>query len=102
MKPTKTPLQVFKGPKTTGALLKAFRESFEISQNELAAITGIPQANLSAIENDRRDVGPEVALKLAAAIGVAPDIILYPGGYETEPTFVEVQKRSAALGGRRK
>ena len=43
-----------------------------------------------------------MALKLSAAIGVAPEIILYPGGYESEPLFIEVQKRVAAIGGRRR
>jgi transcriptional regulator with XRE-family HTH domain len=37
-----------------GAFLRRVRESRQLSQSELAAITGIPQPSLSAYENDRR------------------------------------------------
>lgn len=59
----------------------------------MAFACGISQANLSAIENDRREVGPRVALRLASFMGLVPDIILYPNGFDSEPEFLEVQKR---------
>ena len=34
------------------------------------------EANFSAIEKNRRDVGPRVALKLAAFMGLSPDVRL--------------------------
>ena len=94
---TKDPLIVFKGAKNTGQLIKAFRNNFEIAQDEMAFVCGISQANLSAIENGRRTVGPSVALKLAAFLGVSPEVILYPNGYHTEPEFIEVQKRKLKI-----
>ena len=47
--------------------VRIMRELQELSQNELAARTGIPQPTLSAIENDRVDLGVERATVLARA-----------------------------------
>lgn len=93
----KSPLDIVKSPKTTGALIKAFRTNFKISQMDLASICKITQANLSSIENDKREVGADVALKLSAALGIAPEIILYPNGYESQPEFIATKKRAEAL-----
>jgi len=95
----KNPLEVFAVPTTTGQLVKAWRTNFEVPQDDMAFACGISQANLSAIENNRRDVGPRVALRLASFMGLAPDIILYPNGFDSEPEFVEVQKRKEKLKG---
>lgn len=98
-KKMKNPLEVFAVPTTTGQLVKAWRTNFEVPQDDMAFACGISQANLSAIENNRRDVGPRVALRLASFMGLAPDIILYPNGFDSEPEFVEVQKRKEKLKG---
>lgn len=65
-KKMKTPLEVFAAPTTTGQLVKAWRKNFEIPQEEMAFACGISQANLSAIENDRREVGQS---------GIAPGLV---------------------------
>ena len=44
------------------------RELQELSQNELSTRTGIPQSTLSAIENDRVNLGVERAKVLARAM----------------------------------
>jgi transcriptional regulator with XRE-family HTH domain len=93
----KSPLEVFRVATSTGSLVKSWRTNFEIRQDQMAFACGISQANLSAIENGRREVGPRVALRLAAYMGLAPDIILYPSGYDSEPEFVEVEKRAKKL-----
>lgn len=95
----KDPLSVFEGAKTPGNLIKAFRNNFGVGQDEMAYACGISQANLSAIENGRREVGPSVALKLAAFMGLNPEVILYPNGYQAEPEFIEVQKRKTKMTG---
>lgn len=94
-KNNKKPIEIFSKKTTTGQLIKAWRANFEVAQDVMAFTCGISQANLSAIENDRRDVGPRVALKLASFMGLAPDIILYPNGFESEPEFKDVQARKA-------
>jgi plasmid maintenance system antidote protein VapI len=92
-KATKKPIDIFKAAKTTGDLIKAFRSNFGIKQDDMAHACKISQANFSAIEKNRREVGPRVALKLAAFMGLSPDVILYPNGYESEPEYQEVRER---------
>jgi transcriptional regulator with XRE-family HTH domain len=93
----KDPLDVFRSATSTGGLVKSWRTNFEIPQEEMAFACGISQANLSAIENGRREVGPRIALRLSAYMGLSPDIILYPSGFEKEPEFKEVQKRTSKI-----
>ncbi len=94
---TQKPISIFKAAKTTGDLIKAFRTNFNIKQDDMAHACKISQANFSAIEKNRREVGPKVALKLSAFMGLSPDIILYPNGYEEEPEYKEVRERFASL-----
>jgi DNA-binding XRE family transcriptional regulator len=48
--------------------LKAYRLREDLSQVELAKRCGIPQANLSAMEQGKRTIGVQTAKKLAAAL----------------------------------
>ncbi len=93
----KKPIDIFKAAKTTGDLIKAFRANFNIKQDDMAHACKISQANFSAIEKNRREVGPRIALKLAAFMGLSPDVVLYPNGYEAEPEYKEVRERFASL-----
>jgi transcriptional regulator with XRE-family HTH domain len=62
-----------------GESVKILRELQELSQNELADICGIPQSTISAIENDRVQLGVERAKALARALRCHPAVILFPG-----------------------
>lgn len=93
----KNALDLIKVNTTTGKTIKAYRENFNISQDTMAFACGLSQANLSAIENDKRDVGPKVALKIAAFMGVSPELILYPNGFENEPEYKNVIKKTKAI-----
>jgi transcriptional regulator with XRE-family HTH domain len=44
---------------SVGESVKILRELQELSQNGLAGLTGIPQSTISAIENDRIQLGVE-------------------------------------------
>jgi transcriptional regulator with XRE-family HTH domain len=55
------------------------RELQEMSQNELAGLTGIPQSTISAIERDRVNLGVERAKVLARALEVHPAVLVFPG-----------------------
>ena len=44
---------------TPGESVRILRELQELSQNELAKRTGMPQSTISAIENDRISLGLE-------------------------------------------
>ena len=63
---------------TPGEMLKTLRELQELSQQDLAKLTGISQSNLSAMETDARQIGRERALVLAKALKVHPAVILFP------------------------
>ena len=52
---------------SVGDSVRIIRELQELSQNELAALTGIPQSTISAIENNRVNLGIERSKVLARA-----------------------------------
>lgn len=64
---------------SVGESVKILRELQELSQNELAEITGIPQSTISAIENNRISLGVERAKVLARALKCHPAVLVFPG-----------------------
>ncbi|MDZ7751734.1 MAG: helix-turn-helix transcriptional regulator [Gammaproteobacteria bacterium] len=64
---------------SVGESVKILRELQELSQNELAELTGIPQSTISAIENDRVQLGVERAKVLARALNCHPAVLVFPG-----------------------
>ncbi|MCA1805714.1 MAG: helix-turn-helix domain-containing protein [Xanthomonadaceae bacterium] len=64
---------------TVGESVRILRELQEMSQNELSELTGIPQSTISAIENDRVNLGVERAKILARALKCHPAVIVFPG-----------------------
>ena len=64
---------------TTGESVRILRELQELSQNNLAELTGIPQSTISAIENDRVRLGVERAKVLARALKCHPAVLVFPG-----------------------
>jgi len=73
---------------SVGDSVRIIRELQELSQNELAEITGIPQSTLSAIENNRVNLGVERAKILARALKCHPAVLVFPGW--------DINKESAA------
>ena len=63
---------------SVGESVRIIRELQGYSQNELAKLTGIPQATLSAIENDRVKLGVERAKMLARALQCHPAVLVFP------------------------
>ena len=75
--------QVEVGP---GESVRIIRELQEMSQNDLAKITGIPQSTISAIERGRINLGVERAKQLARALRCHPAVLVFPGwdvGYDS-------------------
>lgn len=64
---------------SVGDSVRIMRELQELSQNELASITGIPQSTLSAIENNRVNLGLERAKVIARALKCHPAVLVFPG-----------------------
>ncbi len=64
---------------SVGESVKILREFQELSQNHLAELTGIPQSTISAIENDRVQLGVERAKVFARALQCHPAVLVFPG-----------------------
>lgn len=64
---------------SVGESVRVLRELQELSQNELADLTGIPQSTISAIENGRVQLGVERAKVLARALRCHPAVLVFPG-----------------------
>ena len=62
---------------SVGESVRIVRELQGLSQNELAQRTGISQATISAIENDRVRLGVERAKALA--LRCHPGLLVFPG-----------------------
>ena len=74
--------EVFIGEKkygnlTPGKALKIYRELRGFSQNDLAEITGLKQATISSLENDKISMGIERAKALAQALKVHPGLLAF-------------------------
>ena len=63
---------------SVGESVRIIREFQELSQNALAEITGIPQSTISAIENDRVQLGVERAKVFARALNCHPAVLVFP------------------------
>jgi transcriptional regulator with XRE-family HTH domain len=61
-----------------GESVRIIRELQEMSQNQLAEITGIPQSTISAIERSRINLGVERAKTLARALRCHPAVLVFP------------------------
>ena len=64
---------------SVGESVRIMRELQELSQNALSERTGISQSTLSAIENDRVNLGVERAKVLARALRCHPAVLVFPG-----------------------
>ncbi len=65
------------GDLTPGKALKIYRELNGLSQNELAELTGLKQATISSLENDRITMGIDRAKTLASALNVHPGLLAF-------------------------
>jgi transcriptional regulator with XRE-family HTH domain len=64
---------------SVGESVRILRELQELSQSQLSRLSGIPQATISAIENDRVRLGVERAKVLAQALKCHPGVLVFPG-----------------------
>jgi len=73
---------------SVGESVRIVRELQELTQSQLARLTGIPQSTISAIENNSVNLGVERAKVLARALRCHPAVLVFPGW--------DVHKSSAA------
>lgn len=67
-----------------GEVVKELRSKKGWTQKVLSEITGMAVSNISNIESGRSNLGEERAILLAEALGVKPEFILFPNGFERE------------------
>ena len=63
---------------TQGMMIKILREKNELSQNELARLTGLNQSTISSLENNKIKLGVERAKILARVLKVHPAALAFP------------------------
>ena len=88
-----------KEPLSSGQIIRSLRRNFNLTLAEVDALTQIGETNLSAIENDSKEVGVKRAEVLAAVFGVNPALLLFPNGIETlrKPKLENIAKRAAKV-----
>jgi transcriptional regulator with XRE-family HTH domain len=64
---------------SVGESVRIIRELQDMSQNDLEKLSGIPQSTISAIENDRINLGVERAKTLARVLKCHPAVLVFPG-----------------------
>jgi len=60
------------GPLTFGGLVRSLREADELTQEAVASKVGVSKQHLSDVENGRRQVSVERAIRWAKALGYPP------------------------------
>jgi transcriptional regulator with XRE-family HTH domain len=73
-RPAKTRVEL-----SVGESVRILRELQELSQSQLAEVSGIPQSTISAIESGRVNLGVERAKMLARALQSYPSVLVFPG-----------------------
>lgn len=61
---------------SAGDYIKAQRKILNFTLADLEELTGIDKANLSAYENNKKEIGVKVAVKLGVALNLDPQILL--------------------------
>ena len=64
---------------SVGESVRIIRELQGMSQNDVAKLSAIPQSTISAIENDRINLGVERAKALARVLKCHPAVLVFPG-----------------------
>lgn len=83
---------------TTGLFLRGKRIEAELSQDELAQITGISRPNISALENDRMAMTNRYAEIFSVVLNVHPADLLYPNGHVKKSKELKaIEKRAKAF-----
>ena len=82
---------------TSGKILKALRIRFGFTQNEVATAIGIAVSNLSAIENDKRNLGVEIAAKFSVLYGARIESLLFPNGLKSMKGYDSLVKKIEKL-----
>ena len=78
---------------TSGKILKAMRVRFGFTQAQVSEAIDISVSNLSAIENDRRNLGVELAAKFSVLYGTRIESLLFPNGIKSMQGYRSLLKK---------
>jgi putative transcriptional regulator len=82
---------------TSGKILKALRTRFGFTQSEVASAIGVSVSNLSAIENDKRNLGVDLAAKFSVLYGTRIESLLFPNGLKSIKGYDSLIKKIKKL-----
>lgn len=82
---------------TSGKILKAMRMRFGFTQAQVSEAIDISVSNLSALENDRRNIGVELAAKFSVLYGVRVESLLFPCGIKKMHGYSSLLKKIEKL-----
>lgn len=82
---------------TSGKILKAMRMRFGYTQKEVCDALGINITNLSALENDKRNLGVELAAKFSVLYGTRIESLLFPQGLKAMKDYDKLVKKIEKL-----
>ena len=82
---------------SSGKILKAMRSRFGFTQKEVSNVIGISVSNLSSIENDKRNLGLELAAKFSILYGVRLEALIFPNGIEKMKGYKGILKKVEKL-----
>ncbi|WP_413559653.1 helix-turn-helix transcriptional regulator [Bdellovibrio sp. HCB209] len=87
---------------TAALVLRGARIRANLSQDELAEVSGIQRSNISALENGRIEMTLKYAGIFGAALNIHPAELLFPNGNVRKTTEMKaVEKRLKALNKKR-
>lgn len=82
---------------TSGKILKAMRLRFGFTQKDVSDAIGISVSNLSALENEKRNLGVELAAKFSVLYGVRIESLLFPSGLKAMKGYDHLIKKIEKL-----
>ena len=82
---------------TSGKILKAMRLRFGFTQKDVSNAIGISVSNLSSLENDRRNLGVELAAKFSVLYGTRIESLLFPNGIQSMKGYKSLLKKIERL-----
>ena len=85
--------KLIEGNITPGRVIQARREVLGLTQKDVSEITGLKTTFVSAVENNRRNIGIQTASTLAAALGLHPSSILFPEGITLDKDLEKIVKK---------
>ena len=84
---------------TTGKILKAFRNRFGLTQKEVVSAVGVSVSNLSALEDDKSNIGAKLAGRFSVIYGVRVERLLFPNGLKDLKGYKKLEKLKNKLQG---